>query len=196
MRIFLAIAFFGGVFSPCLSRPYQQLPSDVMISDLREEVNNHDFELGQQKIQITYLENLLDEIHHSISELSSQKPETNKVSRMEESVKALKKDIKAFQKYAEEVSATLLEDQKQLQKQAREIEKQNKEIALFRKELKQLLGAFDIEVEEDDKIYQVKPGDSLGKIAIVHKTTIKKIKELNQLKKDQIIVGQKLKIPQ
>ena len=195
MKTVIALAIFGGVFSPCLSRPYQQMPMDVAISDLREEVNNHDFELDQQKVQITYLENLLDDIHDSLRDLSSKKPEANKIARIEENLNALKKDVKAFQKYAEEVTATLSADKKQMQKQAQDIERQGKEIALFRKELKQLFSAFDIDVEENETVYQVKPGDSLGKIAIKHKTTVKKIKELNQLKRDQIIVGQKLKIP-
>lgn len=45
------------------------------------------------------------------------------------------------------------------------------------------------------KSYIVKSGDSLGKIALDHKTTIKQLKELNHLTNDQIVVGQKLEIP-
>ncbi len=45
------------------------------------------------------------------------------------------------------------------------------------------------------KVYKVKPGDSLGKLAIEHKTTVRAIKELNQLTKDQIAVGQTLLLP-
>lgn len=44
--------------------------------------------------------------------------------------------------------------------------------------------------------YIVKSGDSLWKIALDHKTTVDKIKELNQLKSDVIYVGQVLKIAQ
>ena len=46
------------------------------------------------------------------------------------------------------------------------------------------------------KIYQVKSGDSLEKIAKQNQTNIKKIKELNNLTGDQIIIGQKLKLPE
>jgi LysM repeat protein len=45
------------------------------------------------------------------------------------------------------------------------------------------------------KIYKVKPGDSLEKIARAHKTAVERIKKLNDLNHDLIVVGQELKIP-
>jgi LysM repeat protein len=44
-------------------------------------------------------------------------------------------------------------------------------------------------------IYVVKSGDTLGKIAAAHGTTTKALKAANDLKTDQIKVGQKLKLP-
>lgn len=43
-------------------------------------------------------------------------------------------------------------------------------------------------------VYTVKGGDSLGKIASIHKTTVRQLKELNGLTGDLILVGQKLKV--
>ena len=43
-------------------------------------------------------------------------------------------------------------------------------------------------------VYTVKKGDSLGKIASRHHTTIAKIKQWNHLKRDTIVPGQKLRI--
>lgn len=45
------------------------------------------------------------------------------------------------------------------------------------------------------KIYVVKKGDTLSSIARARKTSIDKIKKLNNLKKDNIYIGQKLKMP-
>ena len=45
------------------------------------------------------------------------------------------------------------------------------------------------------KEYVVKGGDSLGKIALASGITIRALKELNGLKKDNVRVGQKLKVP-
>jgi len=55
--------------------------------------------------------------------------------------------------------------------------------------------ADDKKVSGEGKIYVVKKGDILGKIAQEHKTTVAKIKEANNLKNDVIRVGQKLVIP-
>ena len=47
----------------------------------------------------------------------------------------------------------------------------------------------------DVSVYHVKGGDSLGKIAKRHGTTVKAIRALNSLPNDNIRVGQKLKLP-
>lgn len=47
----------------------------------------------------------------------------------------------------------------------------------------------------DVTVYHVKGGDSLGKIAKRHGTTVKAIRALNSLANDNIRVGQKLKLP-
>jgi len=45
------------------------------------------------------------------------------------------------------------------------------------------------------KDYTVRNGDTLGSIALSHGITIRALKELNGLKKDQVRVGQKLSVP-
>lgn len=44
--------------------------------------------------------------------------------------------------------------------------------------------------------YTVKKGDNLTKIAIELRTTVARLKEVNNLKSDRINIGQKLKVPQ
>ena len=46
-----------------------------------------------------------------------------------------------------------------------------------------------------DEQYEVKPGDSLGKIATMHSTTIELLKKANNLKSEVIRPQQKLKVP-
>lgn len=50
-------------------------------------------------------------------------------------------------------------------------------------------------VTELDEVYQVKPGDTLGRIASTHGTTVDFIKRANGLKGDVIRPQQKLKVP-
>ena len=49
-------------------------------------------------------------------------------------------------------------------------------------------------VDEDSFLYEVKPGDTLGKIARRFNTTVGLLKRSNNLKNDIIKVGQKLKV--
>jgi len=44
-------------------------------------------------------------------------------------------------------------------------------------------------------VYVVKAGDTIGSIAVAHKTTSKAIKQLNGLSTDKLHVGQKVKLP-
>jgi lipoprotein-anchoring transpeptidase ErfK/SrfK len=50
-------------------------------------------------------------------------------------------------------------------------------------------------VTGDDLVYQVKPGDTLGKIASAHGTTVEYLQQANQLSGTVIRAGQKLKMP-
>ena len=65
----------------------------------------------------------------------------------------------------------------------------------------QQLGAINVAVlfsptvTEHDTTYQVRPGDTLGKIASGHATTVELIKRANGLSGDVIRVGRQLKIP-
>ena len=43
--------------------------------------------------------------------------------------------------------------------------------------------------------YTIQPGDSLWKIARAYKTTVKEIKDANQLTSDNIVAGQGLRVP-
>ena len=45
------------------------------------------------------------------------------------------------------------------------------------------------------KVYKVKPGDNLSKIAHKHSTTINQLQKINNLKDDKIQIDQILKLP-
>lgn len=51
-------------------------------------------------------------------------------------------------------------------------------------------------VPASGNVYVVKSGDTLGHIAVAHKTTVKAIKAANGLTSDRVNVGQKLALPQ
>ena len=46
----------------------------------------------------------------------------------------------------------------------------------------------------DAKVHKVRPGDTLEKIARLHKTSVERIKKVNDLNQDLIVIGQELRI--
>lgn len=52
-----------------------------------------------------------------------------------------------------------------------------------------------VKVALSGDVYVVKSGDTLGHIAVAHKTTVKAIKQANNLTSDKVHVGQKLAMP-
>jgi LysM repeat protein len=61
--------------------------------------------------------------------------------------------------------------------------------------LKSTIGLLANSLEKtDSQTYKVKPGDSLEKIARLHKTTVSYLKEINNLSSNKIMIGQELKI--
>ena len=80
------------------------------------------------------------------------------------------------------------------------------ELLTFTQEVHIALGQFKQRIQEledelgkvkaPNEVYKVKSGDSLEKIAKNHRCSVEKIKKLNGLNNDLIVVGQELKIPQ
>ena len=52
----------------------------------------------------------------------------------------------------------------------------------------------NVESENSEKTYRIQPGDSLEKIAKAKQATVQKLKELNGLTNDKIIVGKLLRL--
>ncbi|MDB2613928.1 LysM peptidoglycan-binding domain-containing protein [Chlamydiales bacterium] len=83
----------------------------------------------------------------------------------------------------------------------KELIKLSKNVKHLEKALTTLLGALDNDQGESIALiasqdsYKVQNGDSLGKIAQKFGTTTKSLKEVNNLKKDTIYVGQNLILP-
>jgi LysM repeat protein len=72
-----------------------------------------------------------------------------------------------------------------------ELEQELAEVTKLKGNIEKLAKA----VRGEAKTYKVRPGDTLEKIARLHQTTAEKIRKLNSLEQDLIVVGQELKLP-
>lgn len=103
-------------------------------------------------------------------------------------------DLQELSSHANETTAALAQFKNRLQELEQEIfshDRKFEEFAKLKTHIETLVKGF----QGTFKVYRVKAGDSLEKIARSHKTTVEKIKQYNGLDQDLIVVGQELKIP-
>lgn len=170
---------------------------------MRHELGNHEAELRVFNDKVRNLEDALEEMRQQFdSAVQSQQEKLRgsetKIVSQEQSLKGFLSDLEKLQHHAND-SSTVMEDyQKQIAQMESLIKFQAKNIDDLKTAMKSLMNALGDadEASEGYRLYQVQAGDSLGLIAQKHHITIKDIKEVNHLKNDTIIVGQKLKIPE
>lgn len=149
---------------------------------VRIMVDNHEEEIRAFEERLINQETIMDSLRNNMQELMSQQK-----SQFNTSLGGQEKQVKQLQDKVSELEKKLVT--------------QSQQINLLQEALKTFIDSFNTvsapEVEtRATKVYVVKNGDSLGKIARAHHTSTHVLRELNQLSGDKIIVGQKLKVPE
>lgn len=176
------------------------------INQMRLRVNNHESELRQIDEKFNSVESIIETLRRQVQEHSKSHKEQLQASKefleaktggLEQITKGLVSDVQQIKSKLNESSTFLTQVKQQLAAVEKSIEQQNQNIDSLHVAMKTLMQALqDGEaVEPAGDSYQVKSGDTLEKIANAHATTVKALKELNNLATDRIRIGQKLKIP-
>lgn len=173
------------------------------LDDLRHDINCFQTELQILDGRIKYYENTLSSLKQHDLEKQQAKIDqlTAQIQSLEKKWLTLEKnqtgeivEIETLSTHANETTAALAQFKDRIGELEEEIHSQNRrfdEVAKLKGHIENLSKGF----LGDFKIYRVRPGDSLEKIARAHKTAVDKIKKLNNLDQDLIVVGQELKIP-
>ena len=173
------------------------------LDDLRHDINCFQTEMQILDGRIKYFENTLTALKQQ--DLEKQQLKIDQLSQMVQNLEKKwisldknqqgdEKDLRELSSHANETTAALAQFKDRIGELEQEIFSQNRRFD----ELSKLKGHIENlakGISSDFKLYKVKPGDSLEKIARAHKTVVEKIKKLNNLEQDLIVVGQELKIP-
>jgi LysM repeat protein len=185
------------------------------LDDIKHEVSNHESEirmfeekLNNQELTIDGLRQQINDTHQANKELLKGTSQTTeeKISNLESTTKSLVSDLRQFKSHANETTTALAQYKQKLSELEKIIEVQNQSLDNMQAALRSLVDAMQVQggassasvdkvALSDSKLYRVKNGDSLEKIARANQTTVKAIKELNGLANDRIIVGQRLQLP-
>jgi len=181
------------ILTPLDATPYTQVTTQELAQEMRAlhyQLKNLDRQVQQLHNQTETQEEVVEDLREAIDK-KQKKSSTDQ--QWKEGMEQVIADLKTLRDHLQRLSSeseAASEKQKALEKHTTHLQAA----------LNTLFDALEIPnpyhpAEDGHMVYEVKSGDSLGKIALQNKTTIKKIKELNHLKKDTIYIGQKLKLP-
>jgi LysM repeat protein len=172
--------------APAESAAVQELR--LSLDRLSYQINSQTVDLNLFQDRAQQLENSLNALKQEMRVSSSDKLLEKKVSSLDKAQEALTSDLKLLKGHLNETNLSI----SQLQTQLNKIDKQlTSDIQSLKNSIHSMLTL----LQGDSKIYYVKSGDSLGKIAQNHRTDIKTLKKLNNLASDVIFTGQKLILP-
>lgn len=180
------------------------------IDTLRHELENHETELrmfeermGNQESSLGAFRQQLQDANQANKEIV--KGNTNslegKFTAIESTNKNLTTDLRQLKTHANESAEVLAQYKQKIGELEKSIAMQNQQIDSLKTALSSVMELLQVKEEIGKPSeggannYRIKSGDSLEKIAKAHNTTVKVIKELNNLSSDRIVEGRVLKLP-
>lgn len=199
MRIFVFL-----LFSFSLEGAYVQAPSQNSALDtLKHQISNQGTEIKTFEYKLETFQTILEELQEQLQNASCLQKEQLKgsttalevkIGSLENTSKNLLADLKQLKTHANETSDALQNFKKVLLEQDKQIKIQNQNIENLSSALKTILDAFDMKTEISEKVYKIKSGDRLDKIAKTYNTTVKELMRINNLATDKIVEGKTLKL--
>lgn len=182
------------------------------LEELRHEVRNHETEIRTFDEKFKNQEDILDSLRQQTADALKTVKEAlkNQTSAIEARLnghdtasKGLSSDLR---NQAQDTANILADYKTRILDLEKSIEVQNRNIDNLQHAIRALADALQTKDSEPHiaaaspssngtRVYRVKSGDSLGSIAKQNGTTVKRIKELNNLNSDQILINQKLQLP-
>ncbi len=188
---FLLLTISGALFGA----PQRE---SLAVQEMRSALDQVGFQIHGHQVEIDLFQERLDKLENSVDKLGGQVRQgkqdrtlEGRLSNLEKAHDTLITDLKSLKGHLNETSTALTSCQTKLT----QIDKQlSSDVKGLKRSLESMLAL--LQKGEPSGAYVVKPGDSLGQIALDHKTDTKTLKQLNNLSSDKIVVGQKLTLPQ
>jgi len=163
---------------------------DSVVNDLRMEIADLKHALHGTEVEVKLLEERMESTEGAAATLSSNESTDlkRKIALLEKNIDRLSAEIRSLTNFSTQTSAALSVYRQQISS----IDSKLDEISKLRLALSQLSKASP---RIETLSYQVKPGDSLEKIARKFQISVEQLKRENNLSSDKIVIGQELAIP-
>jgi LysM repeat protein len=179
------------------SAPLRATPQESLaLQEVRLTLENIGRQLHSQGVELSLFQERALSLEKTLSVLkqeikapsSADKTLERRVTTLEKGGEALVSDLKSLKNYIHETNTTVTQCLTQLGKVERQL---TCDIQTLKSSIQSMLAL----LQGEGRTYIVKPGDSLGQIALEQKTDIKTLKQLNNLSSDTIFSGQRLTLP-
>lgn len=176
-------------------------------ASLRHELSNIQSQLTEINERLRTQEDVIEALKRDLESAKRKNIEDSKgkignldqkFSTQDSAIKGFAQDLKELRSHSNQHASNYQDTQTRIKDLERVVQAQSESIDHLRSALTALMDGLkgsEPEIEGNYTIYQVKSGDSLGLIASRNKVSLKRLKEINNLKNDVIFTGQKLKIP-
>jgi len=216
MRTYLALLIITSLAlsgcSPLTSSPYDgKYQLELTLHEVQTNLDDIRHDLNSFRSEIQIVEGHIKHNEQALASLKNQDFEKaqSKIDQLAVAVQALEQkwnaaeksrvadsgELKQLSSHAKETGLALVQFKDRIGEMEQELisgQRRFEEIGKLKSNIENLAKALQA---SDLKIYKVRSGDSLEKIAKSNKTTVEKIKKLNGMEQDLIGVGQELKIP-
>lgn len=177
------------------------------IEFLRHEVENHEAELRMFEERVNNQEQTIASLRQQVLDANQANKDLVKssaanwdgrIAGVESANKGLVADLKQLKTHANDSGDAISHDKQRISELEKIVSMQNQNIDNLQAAMGSLMEALKVKdgvALDSSKEYRVRSGDSLDKIARMHNTTVRAIKELNNLPNDRIVVGKVLIMP-
>jgi len=160
----------------------------LALENIGRQVHSQGVDLSLFQERALSLENTLTSLKQELKHSSFDKALEKRIATLEKSQEIFLSDLKSLKNSINETNTTVTQCHTQLEK----VEKQlSCDIQTLKNSIQSMLAL----LQGEGRTYTVQAGDSLGQIALDHKTDIKTLKQLNHLSSDTIFAGQKIVLP-
>lgn len=164
----------------------------ISLDQVNYQLHGHQAEIDLFQDRLRTLESSVEKLNQQLKQGQHSRSLEGRLSRLEKAHETLISDFKTLKTHLNETTTSLATCQNKLTRIDKQLSSDVKSLKQSLESMLTFLQKGDASIEG---AYVVKPGDSLGQIALDHKTDIKTLKRLNNLSSDTIYVGQRLALP-